>query len=310
MLVRQKGEEEREHVSIQERHQEKINCVHESVVLRPQLCAFLPRSQFRLSTAFFCRYYSTHKSIGQDEKQFSPRDGTVERFTSTEIHDPIIFDQDSQVYNCQVPESTLRASWRGPYHTTLGKSHGRRQSAQVDSKYKFAEPFCGAGGPSLGARKAGLEVLFAFDKDSAAIKTYNHAIRSESDRPVETEVMAAPEYVVKASRCSKYIVDFLHMSPPCQTFCAANVRADPTPEELKIKLEAFHTVGQLLQAHKPQFTTIEEVPGLAKFKNHKYFQELLGCFIDNGFNIRWEQLKLELFGVPQTRYRIIFIAAA
>ncbi|KAJ9603377.1 hypothetical protein H2200_012155 [Cladophialophora chaetospira] len=204
-------------------------------------------------------------------------------------------------------DTELRLRWRGEGHTQLGGNHTAVRGKQVRREYTFAEPFCGAGGPSLGAAEAGLRLMHAFDCDEEAMNTYRHEF--QVGRPfLKAVTMDVADYIHMARNSPDYIVDVVHMSPPCQPFSGAN--ANLNPEEDERNVETFRTVGILLKVHKPRFATLEESFGLGSRNNLLHFRELVGFFTNHGFSVQWNMFNLARFGVPQNRKRLIFVAAA
>src|SRR4051812_40826856 len=76
--------------------------------------------------------------------------------------------------------------------------------------------FCGAGGLSLGASRAGINVRFAFDKDENACKTYrkNHKKTECLNIDLAKHLPRTPQFK------SNNLIIF--GGPPCQGFSTSN----------------------------------------------------------------------------------------
>lgn len=117
--------------------------------------------------------------------------------------------------------------------------------------------------------------------------------------------MKSEHFIELAAHTDKYVVDFLHLSPPCQPFAAANT----SQTDDSANLSAFDTVGDLVKHCKPRVATVEEVGSLTRPDHREDFRQLIWSFILNGYSLQWKVLKLWQFGVPQSRVRLIMIAS-
>ena len=104
----------------------------------------------------------------------------------------------------------------------------------------------------------------------------------------------------------RFIVDILHMSPPCQPFSPAHTVPSEIQDE--INQAALFSVWHLLQKIKPRIATIEETEGLVN-RHIDWFHALINIFICNGYSVRWKVVRCQDYGVPQQRKRLFIIAA-
>ncbi|OGM50213.1 C-5 cytosine methyltransferase DmtA [Aspergillus bombycis] len=167
-------------------------------------------------------------------------------------------------------------------------------------QYTFGDGFCGAGGVSCGARRAGLYNKWAFDKSKHAISTYRlnfeHAYCELSD--IFSFLTSDDEFLR---------VDVSHSSPPCQTFSPIHT------------IEGIHDDANsacifsslnLIKRVKPRVHTLEETNGLLSLGRHRdTFYRVINDFIETGYSVRWCILRLIEYGVPQIRKRLIVIAS-
>src|SRR4051794_29742428 len=95
----------------------------------------------------------------------------------------------------------------------------KRTSDQANSgptlfpdRYCYVDLFCGAGGLSLGLRRAGLQPAFSIDCSRAAVNTYRANIGDHVTAGNVTDEIDLPE------------ADVIVGGPPCQGFSSAGLR--------------------------------------------------------------------------------------
>lgn len=165
-------------------------------------------------------------------------------------------------------------------------------------QYTFGDGFCGAGGVSAGARKAGLAIKWGFDKSRHAMDTYRlnfkEAICETSD--IFHFLTNDPEEIK---------VDICHGSPPCQTFSAAHTVEAATDDA---NFACIFSCADLMKKVRPRILTMEETSGL--YERHRdVFHRVIQSFLEIGYSVRWGLLKCVDYGVPQLRRRLIIIAS-
>ena len=252
----------------------------------------------------FCRWKSTR--VMGDRKQ-RVEDGLV-RLTYAEA-DPNP--------KARIRPSILRDRWRG-IKTILGGSHSATQPSSVNlvseragstypseqvQHYTFGDAFCGAGGASSGAAQAGLRVKWGFDKDKDAIRIYADSLgRREGAESLREDVY---EFCDR-SDIVRFIVDILHISPPCQPFSPAHTIPSEVQDE--INRAALFSVWHLIERIKPRIVTIEETEGLVR-RHETWFNALINIFTSLDYSVHWKVVRCEDYGVPQQRRRLLIIAA-
>jgi DNA (cytosine-5)-methyltransferase 1 len=176
------------------------------------------------------------------------------------------------------------------------------KSGSGNSAYTFGDAFCGAGGVLCGAKAAGLNIKFAFDHSEAAIQTY----RLNCTNSAQIHCTSAFNFAtLDANQLGCFIVDILHISPPCQPFSNAHTCAGRDDEANEA---ALFSVGMLIKKCRPRIVTLEQTFGLAqRFK--PYLHALLQTFIDANYNIRWGVLNFRDYGCVQPRKRLIVFAS-
>lgn len=165
-------------------------------------------------------------------------------------------------------------------------------------QYTFGDGFCGAGGVSRGAERAGLQIKWAFDNNKHAVTSYrlNYKNASCEQSDIFLFLTNSPEFLR---------VDVSHGSPPCQTFSPAHTIAGPNDEA---NSACIFSCADLVRKAKPRIHTMEETCGL--YERHKEtFDRIIQDFIEMGYSVRWGILNCMHYGVPQTRRRLILIAS-
>ncbi|MCJ1283135.1 hypothetical protein MMC26_002462 [Xylographa opegraphella] len=164
--------------------------------------------------------------------------------------------------------------------------------------YTFGDGFCGCGGVSRGATIAGLSLQWAFDFESQMCTSYT------SNFP-DTPVFCSDAFDFATGRFVNVKVDILHLSPPCQFFSPAHTTAGANDE---INTAASFVIGELVKRVMPRVVTLENTLGLEQ-RHHVYLHAVIQQFTVLGFSVRWKIIDLRDYGVPQSRRRLIIIAA-
>ncbi|DAA76692.1 TPA_exp: C-5 cytosine methyltransferase DMTA [Trichophyton benhamiae CBS 112371] len=183
-----------------------------------------------------------------------------------------------------VSREELRNNWRG---TVL---HKRR--------YTFGDGFCGAGGVSRGAQQAGLKLSWAFDKSESAINSYRANFPS-----CLAEHSEVAQFLTSLPR--ELLVDVMHVSPPCQPFSPAKTIAAAHDEANEACLFSIY---RLIELCKPRVATMEQTSGL-KQRHPIWLDAIIHSLIELGYSVRWRLVNCKDYGVPQSRCRLILIAA-
>jgi len=157
--------------------------------------------------------------------------------------------------------------------------------------------FAGAGGLSLGAQLAGVEVTHAIENNGAAADTYrrNHAA---------TKVVAEDICGIDAPTKKRGSHSILFGGPPCQGFSTSNQR---TRSAANPKNWLFQEFFRFAGAIKPEWIVLENVKGLRDTAQGQFEALILGEFQKLGYCAEVWTLSAADYGVPQSRYRLFFI---
>ncbi|CRG86309.1 DNA (cytosine-5-)-methyltransferase [Talaromyces islandicus] len=211
----------------------------------------------------------------------------------------------------RVSSSVLRQRWRG--HTTAYGSAQRSarrlspseiqemaDSPRLQRQYTFGDAFCGAGGVSVGAWKAGLRVKYGIDFDERACETYRTNF-------AHSYCYYADFNSWIALQDDEFRVDISHGSPPCQTFSPAHTRSYNTQRDEENSSLIF-TACDMIKKVKPRIHTMEETFGLATRHKETFYAVLQGI-LECGYSVHSKIVACEKYGIPQTRRRLVVIAA-
>ena len=164
----------------------------------------------------------------------------------------------------------------------------------MKNKPKAVALFCGAGGLSLGFKRAGYDILFATDCDHDAITTYrkhapNTNVQEVDVRRLDTATLPKG-------------VDILLGGPPCQGFSSAGQKfwADSRNQLLA---EYVRVLNDL----RPKWFLMENVEGLLTAWNGLYISEAVKAFLSLGYNVALEKVYAHAYGIPQRRKRVVLV---
>lgn len=161
--------------------------------------------------------------------------------------------------------------------------------------------FCGAGGCSLGFKQAGYSILYANDKDAAAVETYKKNFPEAVCSHEDIDNINFYEVMSKVGLKSGQL-DILIGGPPCQGFSTAGTRFwdDPRNHLLRSYIKAIKTLN-------PKWFIMENVEGLLTSNKGKYVFEAANAFIELGYDIRIEKIYSQAYGIPQRRKRVLIV---
>ena len=172
--------------------------------------------------------------------------------------------------------------------------------------------FCGAGGLTLAAKKAGIRVLAGVENYSHACKTYERNFiksRKRAHKPAlyQEDIRTAdlPARLMKELRLESGELDILMGGPPCQGYSSHRLKGagvgDPRNDLL---LRYFDFIACL----KPKSFLVENVPGLLWPRHADYLQRFKSLAAEHGYVLHGPRvLNARDFGVPQNRKRVFMV---
>ena len=110
-------------------------------------------------------------------------------------------------------------------------------------KHTAISLFCGAGGCSLGFKQAGYSILYANDKDKAAVDTYKKNFPEAICSSEDIDDLDFESVLSKIGLQSGEL-DILIGGPPCQGFSTAGTRFWDAPRNHLLKSYVRKSRGQ------------------------------------------------------------------
>jgi DNA (cytosine-5)-methyltransferase 1 len=153
--------------------------------------------------------------------------------------------------------------------------------------------FSGAGGLSLGLKRAGFQAAAAIEVDEDSCATYRNSFP-------EVNLIASPVQSVDFTGFES--IELIAGGPPCQPFSSGGKQlADKDSRNLNSEFV------RAVREARPRAFLLENVPGLAGPTMHMHFKSLLSSLEGLGYTIAWKILNAADYGVPQKRRRLFVV---
>lgn len=163
--------------------------------------------------------------------------------------------------------------------------------------------FAGAGGLSTGLEWAGFDILFANEIMPAyAESLINNHLKTEVY--VDDIRLISPGTIRKSLGIAKGELDLLAGGPPCQGF-SINAPSRSSEDE---RNHLFLNYLSFVKEFKPKIVMIENVPGMVSFSSGETVRSILQSLLDLGYRADVRVLYAPHYGIPQMRWRTIFLA--
>lgn len=157
--------------------------------------------------------------------------------------------------------------------------------------------FSGAGGLSIGAEMAGINIQFAVEKDI-------HAAESFSFNHPNVKVIQDDITKVNPKEHTKEDIFIVFGGPPCQGFSTSNTKTrNNTNDNNKLFNEFYRFVNEL----KPKWFVFENVEGIVSYEKGETVRTIKALFQDIGYDTQEKVLIASDYGVPQDRNRFIMV---
>jgi DNA (cytosine-5)-methyltransferase 1 len=170
----------------------------------------------------------------------------------------------------------------------------------TDQPLRIFSAFSGIGGFELGIKQAckakGLPepVIVGYSEiDKFAISVYEHNFKGVTNygdirKIKETEL---PDF------------DCFTAGFPCQSFSQAGQRKGFKDDRGTL----FFDIVRILEAKQPKLLVLENVKGLLSHDGGRTFKTIISSLAELGYDLTWQVLDSQDFGVPQHRERIIIV---
>lgn len=165
-----------------------------------------------------------------------------------------------------------------------------------NKKYTAIDLFSGAGGLSLGAQNAGIEIVISIEHDIASSKTFkrnhpNAVVFNEDIRLVDAKKLEFNPFIIFGG-------------PPCQGFSTSNTQTRNTNNKNNQLFEEF---VRFVRELTPDWFLFENVEGIVSFNKGETLKHIKQCFTELGYSIQSKVVYASDYGVPQNRNRFIMV---
>lgn len=159
---------------------------------------------------------------------------------------------------------------------------------------KFIDLFAGLGGFHQALTGLGHECVFASEINPELVALYdkNFGVRPVGDIKLTYEHVPAH--------------DILAAGFPCQPFSKAG---DQLGFDCPQWGDLFDYVAKIIERHEPSYLLIENVPNLLRHDSGRTWLRVHDRLTALGYDIKAQKLSPFMFGVPQTRERVIIVGA-
>lgn len=160
--------------------------------------------------------------------------------------------------------------------------------------------FCGAGGLTLGLKKAGFEVIAGIELNPEIAKTYKANHRKTKLLIKDIREVIGKEILKLTGRCE---IDLVAGCPPCQGFSQLTEKYKRQDPRNDLVLE----MGRIVAEIKPKMVMMENVPGIVT-KGKPILDKFLERLKKLGYWVNMGVLQMADYGVPQSRRRFVLMA--
>jgi DNA (cytosine-5)-methyltransferase 1 len=181
-----------------------------------------------------------------------------------------------------------------------GDGHNGQAVTTEKKVFTAIDLFSGAGGLTVGLKKAGFKVKVSVEVDEEIGNTY--AINHPEVIMINKDIReVSGNEILKLAGLEK--IDLVAGCPPCQGFSKLTDKHHRNDIRNELVLEMARIVAEL----KPEICMMENVPGLAGRGSYLLdaFEERL---VAMGYKINRSVLQMADFGVPQSRRRLVMLA--
>jgi DNA (cytosine-5)-methyltransferase 1 len=170
-------------------------------------------------------------------------------------------------------------------------------------RFSCVDCFSGAGGLSLGLKRAGFDILFSFDIDPRCIesqllnkKYFGHEV-SQSDINDMLNGNLLKKIGLKQGE-----LFLLAGGPPCQGFSVQRVGPDHDKRN-NLVMKYIKLIGEVL----PNYFLMENVPGILGKRGQMILKKALTNAEKLGYYIHEKVLDAQDYGIPQRRKRVFIV---
>ena len=172
---------------------------------------------------------------------------------------------------------------------------------------KVFDFFSGCGGASCGFQAAGMEIVYALDRDADAESTFRKNFPSSTFE--RNDIRNASVGKVRRLTDDRRPAPILFCGcAPCQPFTRQNTTQPAPDEDERVPLLSYFS--RFIEECKPDVVFVENVPGLQRL-NHgsQPFASFRDMLEASGYRPACGVVPLMRYGVPQSRRRLVLLAS-
>ena len=171
---------------------------------------------------------------------------------------------------------------------------------QMNNVLTVIDLFCGAGGLTLGLKRAGFNVVAGIELNTEIAKTYkaNHPTTKLLIKDVR-EING--KEILELTGLKE--IDLVAGCPPCQGFTTLTTKYHRKDPRNDLVLE----MARLIEEIMPKMVMMENVPGLAT-RGKPLLDEFVERLESLGYLVNKDILQMADYGVPQSRRRLVLLA--
>ena len=169
---------------------------------------------------------------------------------------------------------------------------------------KVLDLFCGAGGLSLGLKRAGFGISLAVDNWSHAQETFACNSPDVPFLKADISQLKGADLLGPAGIQGNEQPALIAGGPPCQGFSSAGKRRPGDPRNTLVG-----TFACLVAELKPHFFLFENVEGFLTMDRGAAVFALLDPILEAGYQVHLRKVNAANYGVPQLRKRVIVVGA-
>lgn len=167
-------------------------------------------------------------------------------------------------------------------------------------KIDAVDLFCGAGGLSYGLQNSGIDVRAGVDLDPAC--EYPYKANLEGAKFIHEDITkVSAEDITALYR--KHSLKLLAGCAPCQPFSTLRNGHDSKKSD---KWPLLNEFGRLVEAIRPDFVTMENVPAL---KGQEVFDDFCKTLERLEYHVTVRVVDAATYGLPQRRKRLVLLAS-
>ncbi|QJD81696.1 DNA cytosine methyltransferase [Spirosoma rhododendri] len=169
--------------------------------------------------------------------------------------------------------------------------------------YVGIDIFSGAGGMSIGATNAGIDVKIAVEIDKYAAYTYK---KNHFDTKVYNKDIREINFENESICSDKSTVKILFGGPPCKGFSTSNQKNRNKENSNNWLFKEYLRVAKFI---RPDWIIVENVKGIVETENGYFFEEIQKGLKELGYNTSYSILNAADYGIPQIRNRVFVVGS-